>query len=160
MQELAGPWTVHFDPKWGGPATTQFDSLISWPTSSEPGIKYYSGTATYEHTLETPAHLGGAELWLDLGEVHELAEVKVNGVSCGIVWCPPFRVNISRAVQPGQNQLSVEVVNFWPNRIIGDASQPVEKRLTRTNIRNLTANTPLEPAGLLGPVQLLKSAAP
>jgi len=160
MQELAGPWTVHFDPKWGGPATTQFDSLISWPTSSEPGIKYYSGTATYEHTLETPANLGGAELWLDLGEVHELAEVKVNGVSCGIVWCPPFRVNITHAVQPGQNKLSVEVVNFWPNRIIGDASQPVEKRLTRTNIRNLTANTPLEPAGLLGPVQLLKSAAP
>ena len=99
-------------------------------------------------------------MWLDLGEVHELAEVKVNGVSCGIVWCPPFRVNVTDVIKPAGNQLEIEVVNFWPNRIIGDAGLPVEKRRTQTNIRKLNAQTPLEPAGLLGPVQLLHEDAP
>jgi hypothetical protein len=93
-----------------------------------------------------------------LGEVHELAGVKVNGRSCGVVWCPPFRVNVTGALTPGDNQLQIEVVNFWPNRIIGDASLPPGQRLTQTNIRKLTAKTPLEPAGLLGPVRLITEA--
>jgi hypothetical protein len=157
-QDIAGAWTVHFDPQWGGPATAQFDSLVSWPARPEPGIKFYSGTAVYEKTFDLPGSsvtLSGEKLFLDLGSVHELAEIKVNGKICGIVWCPPFRADISKAVKPGENKLEVEVVNFWPNRIIGDASRPAAERLTRTNIRKLTAQTPLEPAGLLGPVQLL-----
>ncbi len=87
--------------------------------------------------------------------MRELAEVKVNGKSCGIVWCPPFRVDITSAVKPGENKLEIEVVNFWPNRIIGDASLPPDQRLTQTNIRNLKANTPLMESGLLGPVRIL-----
>ncbi len=158
VQDLSGPWTVHFDPKWGGPATAQFDSLVSWPERPEPGIKFYSGTAVYEKTFDLsvpPATFSGEKQLLDLGSVHALAEIKVNGKSCGIVWCPPFRADISDAVTPGENKLEVEVVNFWPNRIIGDASLPAAERLTRTNIRKLTAKTPLETAGLLGPVELL-----
>ncbi len=157
-REISGMWTVHFDPKWGGPDTAQFDSLVSWPTRAEPGIKFYSGTATYEKTFEAPdskLKSKTSKLLLDLGNVHELAEVKVNGKSCDIVWCPPFRVDITDVVRPGKNQLQIEVVNFWPNRIIGDAGLPKEQRLTRTNIRKLTAKTPLEEAGLLGPVTLL-----
>ena len=154
IQELAGPWTVHFDPKWGGPADATFDQLVSWPDRPEPGIKFYSGTAAYEKTFNLPDAVNG-KFWLDLGSVHELAEVKVNGQSCGIVWCPPWRVEVTGAVKPGANALQVEVVNFWPNRIIGDASLPEARRFTRTNIRKLTARTPLEPAGLLGPVRLL-----
>jgi hypothetical protein len=160
VQEISGPWTVHFDPKWGGPETAHFDTLTSWPTRPEPGIKFYSGTATYEKTFGLPASAIGyrqSAIYLDLGEVHELAEVKVNGKSCGIVWCPPFRVDLTGAVKSGPNQLQIEVVNFWPNRIIGDASLPPAQTVTRTNIRKLTAQTPLEPAGLLGPVQLLEA---
>ena len=96
----------------------------------------------------------GQSLWLDLGDVRELAEVRVNGQSCGITWAPPFRVDISRALKPGANQLEIEVVNFWPNRIIGDQSLPEAQRLTRTNVRKLTADTPLMPSGLFGPVKL------
>jgi hypothetical protein len=158
--ELPGAWTVHFDPKWGGPETAQFDSLVSWPTRPEPGIKFYSGTAVYEKTfdLADPSSIThhASRFILDLGNVHELAEVKVNGKSCGITWCPPFRVDVTDALRPGENELQIEVVNFWPNRIIGDAGLPKEQRLTQTNIRKLTAKTPLEPAGLLGPVQLLE----
>jgi hypothetical protein len=93
---------------------------------------------------------------LDLGSLRELAEVKVNGKSCGITWAPPFRVDITGAVKPGANKLEIDVVNFWPNRIIGDAGLPPEQRRTKTNIRKLTANTPLMESGLFGPVQILE----
>lgn len=160
IQEINGAWTVHFDPKWGGPESAMFDSLASWPTRAEPGIKFYSGTATYEKTFsisDSSLSASRSPLWLDLGNVRELAEVKVNGKSCGITWCPPFRVNVAEALKPGENKLQIEVVNFWPNRLIGDASLPKEQRMTRTNIRKLTAKTPLEEAGLLGPVRLLQN---
>jgi hypothetical protein len=159
LTELSGPWTVHFDPKWGGPESAQFDQLVSWTTRPEPGIKFYSGTATYEKTFDLPPSAIGkrqSPIFLNLGNVRELAEVKVNGKSCGITWAPPFRVEVTGAVKPGANKLEIEVVNFWPNRIIGDASLPPEQRLTKTNIRKLTANTPLMESGLFGPVQILQ----
>jgi hypothetical protein len=150
---------VHFDPKWGGSETAQFDLLVSWPTRPEPGIKFYSGTAVYEKTFELPKseiRNPKSEIWLDLGDVRELAEVKVNGKSCGITWCPPFRVDVTDAVKPGENKLQIEVVNFWPNRLIGDAGPAAGQRFTQTNIRNLKASTALMVSGLLGPVQLLE----
>ena len=155
LGELNGPWTVAFDPKWGGPTSIQFDSLVSWPERSEPGIKYYSGTAVYRKEFEIPAGATGKSLQIDLGNVRELAEVKVNGQSCGVVWAPPFQVDISRALRPGINQLEVEVVNFWPNRIIGDQFLPEAERFTRTNIRQLTRKSSLMPSGLMGPVRLV-----
>jgi hypothetical protein len=155
IRELSGPWTVAFNPKWGGPASIQFDSLVSWPDRDEPGIKYYSGTAIYKKEFEVPSDAIGKSIQVDLGTIRELAEVKVNGQSCGIVWTPPFRVDITKALKPGVNQLEVVVVNFWPNRIIGDQSLPQAERLTRTNIRQLTRRSPLMPSGLMGPVHLL-----
>jgi hypothetical protein len=146
---------VTFDTKWGGPVSAQFDALVSWPDRSEPGIRYFSGTAIYRKEFEVPAGSSNKSLQLDLGNVRELAEVKVNGKSCGIVWAPPFRVDISHALKPGVNQLEVEVVNFWPNRIIGDQFLPEGERLTKTNIRQLTRNSPLMPSGLMGPVRLV-----
>ncbi len=158
VQEISGPWNIHFDPQWGGPSSVQFDTLTSWTTRPEPGIKYYSGTATYTKTFDLPAATfkPKSRLWLDLGNVHELAEVRLNGESLGVAWTPPFRVEITSAVKPAGNLLEVEVVNFWPNRIIGDQSLPRAERLTRTNIRKLTKDTPLMESGLLGPVYLLE----
>jgi hypothetical protein len=159
LSQISGAWTVHFDPKWGGPDSVQFDQLDSWTVHAEPGIKYYSGTAAYEKTFvlpESKLKTKNSKLFVDLGDVHELAEVKVNGKSCGIVWCPPWRVDVTGAVKPGKNQLQVEVVNFWPNRIIGDQFLQPSQRFTKTNIRKLTENTPLEKSGLLGPVWILE----
>jgi len=166
QQELSGSWTVKFDPKWGGPASVQFEQLISWPTHTEPGIKFYSGTATYVKTFDLPESTfqnpqsairnPQSVILLDLGNVRELAEVRVNGQSLGVVWTSPFRVDITGAVRFGVNRLEIEVVNFWPNRIIGDASVPPDQRLTKTNIRKLTSSTPLMESGLLGPVRLLR----
>jgi hypothetical protein len=168
VAEISGPWTVRFDTKWGGPASAQFDQLVSWTTRSEPGIKFFSGTAIYEKNFDwenpKPANPNSklktrnSKLFLDLGTVRELAEVRVNGKSCGLVWAPPFRVDVSDAIRPAANKIEIEVVNFWPNRIIGDANLPKEQRLTQTNIRKLTKDTGLTESGLLGPVRLLQSS--
>ncbi len=158
VQPIDGSWTVAFDPKWGGPAEATFDALTDWSQNSDPQIRYYSGAAIYrkKFTLADLSAKERSELYLDLGDVRELAEVKVNGQSCGVSWAPPFRVDISRALKPGANDLEIEVVNFWPNRIIGDSSLPKEKQLTRTNIRKLTSQTSLMRSGLFGPVQIVR----
>jgi len=149
--------SVHpFDTRsnWAGPESAIFDRLESWTARPEAGIKYYSGTAVYRKTFTLPAK-SGPKVFLDLGGVRELAEIKVNGQSCGIVWTPPFRVGITTAGRAGENSLEIEVVNFWPNRIIGDQFLAPSQRLTRTNIRKLTKTTALMDSGLLGPVRVL-----
>jgi hypothetical protein len=160
LKELSGPWSVGFDPKWGGPESACFDSLVSWSQRPEEGIRFYSGKATYRidfELSESALPQKGSRLGLDLGDVREIAAVKLNGQECGIVWCPPFRVDISSAVHAGTNSLDISVVNFWPNRIIGDDFQSSGKRFTSTNIRKLTKSTPLMESGLLGPVRVLKA---
>jgi hypothetical protein len=153
---LDGAWSVRFDPQWGGPASAEFQTLRSWTEHNEPGIRFYSGTATYRKTFDAPSG-PPAGLWLDLGKVRELAEVRLNGQSLGVLWAPPFRVEIGQVLQPGPNTIEVEVVNFWPNRVIGDQSLPPDRRLTRTNIRKLTKDTPLMESGLMGPVRLMRA---
>jgi hypothetical protein len=135
-----------------------FDKLTSWTEHPNPGIKFYSGTASYmkqfdfdQSKIQNPK----SEIFLDLGDLRELAEVRLNGKSLGIVWAPPFRVEITGALKPAGNVLQVQVCNFWPNRIIGDDPLPPEKRFTKTNIRKLTKDTPLMPSGLFGPVRIL-----
>jgi len=151
---LNGAWTVKFDPRWGGPGAAEFPALVSWTERPEPGIKHYSGTAIYTKEFGMPEATGRSRIRLDLGKVRELAEVRLNGKSCGTVWAPPFSVDITDALKPGVNRLEIEVVNFWPNRIIGDAALPPAERLTKTNVRKLTKDTALMPSGLLGPVSL------
>jgi (4-O-methyl)-D-glucuronate---lignin esterase len=155
--ELTGAWAVQFDPKWGGPESATFEKLVSWTERPEPGVKYFSGTAVYRKSFDLPEPLRqpGQRLALDLGEVKELAQVRLNGKDLGVLWARPFRVDITDALRPEGNQLEIEVVNFWPNRIIGDQFVPANKRLTRTNIRKLTKETPLMPSGLLGPVSVM-----
>jgi hypothetical protein len=158
LMELAGPWTVTFDPKWGGPEKpVTFNALSDWTDQSDPGIKYYSGTATYRKTFDLPASdlRPPSSLCLDLGIVNNVARVRLNGHDLGIVWCAPWRVEITKALKPGSNELEIEVVNLWPNRLIGDGKLPVEKRFTQTNIDKFyKGEHKLLPSGLLGPVTL------
>jgi hypothetical protein len=154
--ELAGPWTVKFDPKWGGPASVSFERLQDWTHRPEPGIRYYSGKAAYARTFDLPeaARAPGQRLHLDLGKVKNLAEVRLNGRPLGVVWTAPWRIEITPAVQATGNRLEIDVVNLWPNRLIGDAALPPDKRLTTTNVKKFEPNTPLLESGLLGPVTL------
>jgi hypothetical protein len=148
---VSGPWTVSFTPGWGAPAQATFDKLISWSDHPDPGVRYYSGTARYSTHIDLPT---AREWTLDLGDVREIAEVWLNGQSLGILWKKPFAVDLGPAARMGSNLLEVEVVNLWPNRLIGDQQLPPEKRFTHTNIVKFTATSPLMPSGLLGPVIL------
>jgi hypothetical protein len=155
VAELSGAWKVAFDTKWGGPAEADFDQLISWTRRTEEGIRYYSGTATYRQSFDLPAplHHANGRIALDLGEVKYVAQVRLNGKDLGPLWCKPFRVDITGVVKPAGNLLEVDVVNLWPNRLIGDAALPPEKRFSKTNI-TYKKDAPLLESGLLGKVML------
>lgn len=157
--ELKGDWKVSFDPTWGGPGAVTFPKLISWTASTDDGIKYYSGTASYEKSFEAPFSrdtLG--RIYLDLGDVAKVADAWLNGKPLGITWTPPYRYDVTDLVVAGKNMLKIEVVNTWSNRIIGDLNST--RKFTNTNLkdrgsRELTwEETPLLESGLLGPVTL------
>jgi hypothetical protein len=130
--------------------------LVSWTKRPEEGIKYYSGTATYRKIIDIGKTLteSGRRLYLDLGDVKFVAEARLNSRPLGVLWTAPWRVEITDAVRPGANALEIDVINLWPNRVIGDASLPAAKRLTKTNV-TYEKGTPLLDSGLLGPVRIL-----
>ncbi len=157
---LDGAWDVQFQPERGAPAKVTFDKLISWSESADPGVKYFSGAAVYTRTVNAPADWfkANTRLWLDLGEVKNLAEVVINGKSLGIVWKTPFRVDLTDALKPGANAVEIKVTNLWVNRLIGDQQPGGARKYTYTTMPFYRANSPLLPSGLLGPVQLVRVA--
>jgi hypothetical protein len=160
--EISGPWNVQFDSAWGGPKSAIFNRLEEWTRRPEPGIKYYSGTATYRKTFHLPKSLrqGKEPMYLNLGTVHEIAQIRLNGKNLGTVWTSPWRVEITDAVKPTDNQLEIDVANLWTNRLVGDAGLLPEERRTTTNVTSFKKDSPLLPSGLLGPVNLLTAEKP
>jgi hypothetical protein len=183
-QELAGPWTVQFDPQWFYPTNdlggeqarglVSFEKLEDWNQRAEPAVKYFSGSAVYRKVFELAPELRrqkseisktnsnlrpptadlSSRLFLDLGTVKETARVRLNGKDLGVVWCPPWRVEITGAAQPGANALEIAVVNLWPNRLMGDRKLPPAQRRTRTRMFMGGLNDEQQSAGLLGPVTI------
>lgn len=172
LQAIDGPWQVTFDPEWGGPdGAVDFATLTDWKDHQTRGIKYYSGIAVYRTRFDVAGDLTSCTA-LDLGRVEDMARVTLNGKELGTVWSSPYRVAIPLGLLKKKgNQLKVEVVNTWHNRLVGD-QQPEDAgkrtmqwksgllggrtypagRYTFTN--RLDARGALHPAGLLGPVQL------
>ena len=148
---VEGAWSVAFPAGMGAPSQTTFPVLSDWSVNADAGIRYYSGTAVYTKTLELAPARPGEKLMLDLGDVQNIAEVSVNGKSCGLVWKTPFRFDITDAVQAGENRLEVRITNMWVNRLIGDV-QPGAKQYARTSQQSYRPDAPLRPSGLLGPV--------
>ena len=132
--------------------------MTSWSDIDVNGIKYYSGTASYsrEINISEESLSKGTEVFVAFEDIQELARITVNGMDCGIIWAPPYRANISKALHPGSNEFVVEVTNTWNNRIIGDIINPGMKPYTNTNIKNkFKASSPLLPSGLMGSAELL-----
>jgi hypothetical protein len=148
-------WTVKFQPGRFAPESVEWDELIDWTSSEEPGIKYFSGTATYSLQIEIPETAAG-DFWLDLGRVCEVGEVSIDGQDLGTVWTYPFRIKVpAKRLRKGSHLLEVKVTNVWNNRLVGDRFLPEEERITRTNLQGQhTKSSPLVPSGLLGPVTL------
>jgi hypothetical protein len=154
-----GPWDVAFDAKWGAPASVKLDKLISWTDSPDAGVKYYSGIGTYTKTIDLPAGSlkKGAQLWIDLGDVKNLAEVTVNGKALGQVWHAPYRIDATSALKAGANTVTIKVTNAWVNRMIGD-EQPGATKYTFADVKPYRAKSPLLPSGLLGPVTVVQES--
>lgn len=183
FQEIPGPWKVRFPAGWGAPEEVTMEHLASWSGHPDRGVKYFSGTATYFNRFQIPAGAGTGETrWLlDLGKVDVIAGVKLNGRDLGILWKPPFQVDITKAIRSGMNDLEVRVANLWPNRLIGDEELPEDSqrnpngtlkvwpewladgkaspsgRLTFSSWRLWKKDDPLQPSGLLGPVEVLSA---
>ena len=153
LADVDGPWEVKFQEARGAPASISLDRLMSWTESGDAGVKYFSGVGTYTKTIEATAEWLGGSVWLDLGDVKNLAEVSVNGVSLGVVWHAPYRVDVTQALKPGKNVVVIKVVNAWVNRLIGD-QQAGATKYTYADITPYKADAPLLPSGLLGPVTL------
>jgi hypothetical protein len=155
---IAGPWTVRFPPGWGAPGSALWDGLISWTESEDPGIRYFSGTASYTAEFELgEQRLREGRSWLlDLGALREVAEVTLNGRNLGIVWKEPFQADVTGTLRPGRNTLEVKVTNLWHNRLMGDLLDPGHKPYARTNM--VLKAQDLIPAGLLGPVTIRRAA--
>jgi hypothetical protein len=177
---IEGSWEVSFAPGLGAPERATFKKLMSWTDHTDAGVRYFSGIGTYRRQIEIPAGMldAGRKLYLDLGRVQVIAEVRLNGRDLGILWKPPFRVEITNAAHAGRNDLEVKVVNLWPNRLIGDDRLPEDTerdgpkvrswpqwmldgkpsptgRVTFTTWRHWTKDDALLESGLLGPVMLV-----
>jgi hypothetical protein len=153
---LPGPWKLRFLRGPGAPQEVVLKKLLPWTEHDNPAVRYFSGTAAYETEFSLSQDFFGerVRVYLHLGVVKELAEIRVNGRDCGLLWKIPFRADVTNAVRPGKNQLEIKVTNLWPNRLIGDTFLPEGKQFTRTNIAAFTQNSPLLESGLLGPVEL------
>lgn len=155
MLTLSGPWQVSFDPEWGGPKSVVFLNLDDWSKHTDPGIRYYSGKATYRTTFDVTADVNRAQCLLSLGLVKNLASIKLNERDLGIVWCDPWRVAVPEGIiQQQNNKLEISVANLWINRLIGDSGLPQEKRLTWIPGSPFHPDSQLQQSGLLGPVAL------
>ncbi len=167
LATVPGPWTITFPPSLGAPASINMPNLVSWTAVADPQVKYFSGTATYNKDVEAPGSWfrAGQHIYLDLGEVRDIAEVEVNGKSVGMVWAPPYRVDVTNALKPGVNHLAIAVTNEWTNRLMGDGLLPPEKRvLFQAGVappRGGGFFGPREPAesGLLGTVRVVAERA-
>jgi len=164
-EALSQDWKVSFEQRRGAPEAVGFQHLASWSEmplpASDEGVKYFSGTATYSKTINIPADdvTKGAHLWLDLGDVRELAAVKVNGVDLGILWKTPYKVDVTDAIKPGENDIEIKVTNLWVNRMIGDQQTWALKKYASADFTPYKADSPLLPSGLLGPVHIVSVTA-
>ncbi|MBK8504956.1 MAG: hypothetical protein IPL46_23700 [Saprospiraceae bacterium] len=163
---LEGAWEVFFPEGWGAPKRVVFHDLMSWTDSKIEGVQYFSGTATYRKTFQMDINSALAEnqqIYLDLGDLTNVAEVWLNEKPLGVIWAKPYRFEVTGAIKPGDNLLVVEVANTWSNRLKGDAitgEQFTHTNITNTNVAGLNkirlpwAEVPLIKAGLFGPVTL------
>ncbi len=160
LATLSGPWDVNFPPNMGAPAKIQLAKLESWTANRDEGVKYFSGTATYTKTVQAPQSWfrPGAKILLDLGAVKDIAEVSINGKAGGTVWKAPYQVDVTSALKPGANQLEIKVTNEWTNRLIGDRSAPLNKKVLAASgspTGGPGAPQALAESGLIGPVKVV-----
>lgn len=155
VQEISTPWTINFQTGKRGPETEiKLDKLQDWSLIADEKIKYFSGTANYTNTFDGISPTGNERIFLDLGDVKNMAMIKINGKTVGGLWTAPWQIDITDFLTTGTNTVDVEVVNLWVNRMIGDGKLPEKDRPTWLANNYFNPTDPLQPSGLLGPVKI------
>lgn len=176
---IQGEWKLSFPSGSGNDEHITLNKLMDWTKSEDPKMKYFSGTASYktEFTVEKNPD---ENVWLDLGEVKNIARVFVNDTYWGNLWKPPFQIDITEALRKGKNSLTIEVTNTSVNQMIGDEQLPTDTkyrsfpgpvtelpsylkseekrksgRKTFVTYTYFGRDSALEPSGLLGPVKTI-----
>lgn len=153
--DLSADWAVQFDTLWGGPDRYKMSQLVSWTDVPDDRVRYYSGKAIYHKTITLDEEvLQSDRVTIDFEYIQEMARVWINNQNCGIIWTPPYDLEITKALQEGENEIRVEVINTWNNRIVGDIRNPEQRQYTRTNIKYKFRQGQLLESGLTGRVMI------
>ena len=160
LTAVVGSWDVAFEAGRGAPTNMTMPALASWSESQDKGIKYFSGIGTYTKTIEASSDWfkPGATIWIDLGDVKNIADLTVNGTAVRTLWHAPFRADVTGILKPGKNRIEVKVTNLWVNRLIGDQQPDATTKYTFADVKPYKADSPLLPSGLLGPVTVLQQS--
>jgi len=136
LTTLEGSWKVNFQSGRGAPESITLPQLTSWIDSADKGVRYFSGTASYTKSVDAPQDWfkPGTTLWLDLGDVKNLAAIEVNGQAAGVLWHAPFRADVTDLLKPGRNEITIKVTNLWVNRLIGDQQPDATKKYTFADV--------------------------
>lgn len=149
------PWNISFKSPLTVPAPIQLDKLQDLATLTDPKVKYFSGNMIYTTDIDIDlTKTGKQQVELDLGKVAKMAKVWINGQYVGGVWSPPYSVDISFALKQGKNNIRIDVVNTWVNRLIGNTIYPEMAKETWVGMNPYNQDSPLQESGLIGPVQL------
>ncbi|KAA6441800.1 glycoside hydrolase [Dyadobacter flavalbus] len=160
---IKGNWELTFlKGRPNVPAATKLNEMKSWTMLPDSAI-YFSGTACYKITFDVPRQLlGSKSVLLDLGDVREVATVRLNGKSVGTAWSIPFQLPLSKDLKEKGNILEIEITNLSANYMrLRDQQKPEWKKFNDINIVDITyqkfdaAKWEPMPSGLLGPVKLI-----
>ena len=157
-------WSVSFpksEPAIEG--TFQTDSLYSWSRLPHPDASVNFGTGRYTVQFTHDDSVDADDWLLDLGDVRESADVKINGLAVGKVWSVPFTLSVGKYLKPGLNTLEIDVTNLQANRIADFERRGVEWRIFKdANIASVTnakefsfGDWPVLPSGLNSTVSLI-----
>ena len=157
IAEINGPWKVNFPAGWGAPDSVEFTDLVSWTEFTSPGIKYFSGTASYTTHVEIRAAWlkSGHPILLDLGKVRDIAEIFINGQEVAALWKAPYKTDIKKYLRPGINLLQIKVTNQWTNRLAGDQLLPDDQKVLDSFIPWFWGKWEPMQSGLMGPVKIM-----
>lgn len=152
-QEVKGEWNVAFESAFKTPAPVRMTELDNLSTNANDSIRYFSGTATYTTTVNLDRAGRGEHMFMAFDNVGTMAKVYINGKYAGGVWTTPYKLDVTDFVKDGRNDVRVEVVNTWVNRIVGDMNLPENQRDIYLYVNHLNAKTPLPPSGIIGKVK-------
>ena len=152
-QEATGEWDVTFESAFKTPSPVRMATLDNLSDNPNDSIRYFSGTATYTTSVNLDRAGRGEHMFMAFDNVGTMAKVYINGKYAGGVWTAPYRLDVTDFVKNGRNDVKVEVVNTWVNRIVGDMNLPESERETYLFVNHLNAKTPLPPSGIIGKVK-------